>query len=158
MNKYIKLEDAIRNINLEVTGRKEHTGDMKANLFFALDDLPTIEVSEDCISREGIIKALRLEYPSMPLFREMREGWHLKTEGYHKAEEIIRNAPSVVPTTEQTSIVGEWVEREDYNGDNYYDCSICSESFVFIDGTPSMNLYHYCPNCGAKMKGADNYE
>ena len=44
MSKYIKLEDAIHNINLEVTGRKEYTGDMKANLFFALDDLPTIEM------------------------------------------------------------------------------------------------------------------
>lgn len=44
MSKYIKLEDAIHNINLEVTGRKEYTGDMKANLFFALDDLPTIDI------------------------------------------------------------------------------------------------------------------
>lgn len=44
MSKYIKLEDAIHNINLEVIGRKEYTGDMKANLFFALDDLPTIDI------------------------------------------------------------------------------------------------------------------
>ena len=44
MSKYIKLEDAIHNINLEVTGRKEYTGDMKANLFFALDELPTIDI------------------------------------------------------------------------------------------------------------------
>lgn len=50
MSKYIKLEDAIHNINLEVIGRKEYTGDMKANLFFALDDLPTIEIvhCKDC--------------------------------------------------------------------------------------------------------------
>lgn len=54
MSKYIKLEDAIHNINLEVIGRKEYTGDMKANLFFALDDLPTIEVSEDERSRAMI--------------------------------------------------------------------------------------------------------
>ena len=44
MSKHIKLDDAIHNINLEVTGRKEYTGDMKANLFFALDDLPTIDI------------------------------------------------------------------------------------------------------------------
>ena len=50
MSKYIKLADAIHNINLEVTGRKEYTGDMKANLFFALDDLPTIDIvlCKDC--------------------------------------------------------------------------------------------------------------
>ena len=47
---------------------------------------------------------------------------------------------------------GEWIEREDWDGDNYYECSVCGESFVLIDGTPSMNLYHYCPNCGAKME------
>ena len=50
MSKYIKLDDAIHNINLEVTGRKEYTGDMKANLFFALDELPTIDIvrCKDC--------------------------------------------------------------------------------------------------------------
>lgn len=46
---------------------------------------------------------------------------------------------------------GEWIEREDWNGDSYYDCSVCGESFVLCDGTPSMNLYHYCPNCGCAM-------
>ena len=52
---------------------------------------------------------------------------------------------------------GEWIEREDWNGDYYYDCSVCGESFVLCDGTPSMNLYHFCPNCGAKMdKGGDS--
>lgn len=55
--------------------------------------------------------------------------------------------------TLSTERTGEWTEREDWNGDNYYDCSVCGESFVLIDGTPSMNLYHYCPNCGAKMVG-----
>ena len=50
MNKYIKLDDVIHNINLEVIGRKEYTGDMKANLFFALDELPTIDIvrCKDC--------------------------------------------------------------------------------------------------------------
>ena len=51
--------------------------------------------------------------------------------------------------------MGEWIEREDWNGDNYYDCSVCGESFVLCDGTPSMNLYHFCPNCGAYMKGGE---
>lgn len=51
------------------------------------------------------------------------------------------------------AVHGEWIEREDWNGDYYYDCSVCGESFVLCDGTPSMNLYHFCPNCGARMKG-----
>lgn len=45
---------------------------------------------------------------------------------------------------------GRWVEK-DNNYDTYYDCSVCGESFVFIDGSPIDNLYSYCPNCGAKM-------
>lgn len=50
------------------------------------------------------------------------------------------------------AVQGEWIEREDWDGDYYYDCSVCGESFVLCDGTPSMNLYHFCPNCGARME------
>lgn len=48
---------------------------------------------------------------------------------------------------------GHWIEKEDYNGDTYYDCSECGESFCLIEGTPTDNLYNYCPSCGAKMEG-----
>lgn len=57
------------------------------------------------------------------------------------------------PTVQADRPHGEWVEREDWNGDSYYDCSVCGESFVLCDGTPSMNLYHFCPNCGADNRG-----
>ena len=138
MSKYVKLEDAIHNINLEVTGRKEYTGDMKANLFFALDDLPTIEVSEDCISREwvkGICEAM--------LDEEMLG--HML--GY------IEDAPSVIPKAKE----GEWIYGEhDVAMCDGYRCDRC-DFFVpwdyehkFID---FINDYHFCPNCGAKMKG-----
>ena len=61
----------------------------------------------------------------------------------------IENLPSVTPT-ERT---GHWIEKEDFNGDTYYDCSECGESFCLIDGTPTDNLYNFCPNCGADMRG-----
>ena len=48
---------------------------------------------------------------------------------------------------------GRWVEQEGPNMDTYYDCSACGESFCFIEGSPSDNLYLYCPNCGARMDG-----
>lgn len=47
---------------------------------------------------------------------------------------------------------GEWIERDDGWGDNYYDCSVCGESWATIDGTPFDNGMKYCPNCGAKME------
>lgn len=49
---------------------------------------------------------------------------------------------------------GRWIEKEDWNVDDYYyTCSACGEDFVTIDGTPSDNLWNFCPNCGAKMDG-----
>jgi peptide subunit release factor 1 (eRF1) len=49
--------------------------------------------------------------------------------------------------------VGKWIECVDYDGDSYYECSACHTPFTFIDGTPELNDYHCCPNCGARMKG-----
>ena len=154
MSKYIKLEDAIRNINLEVTGRKEYTGDMKANLYFALDDLPTIEVSEDCISREGVYRAIII-------------CGEVDNDLNHLYE-VIENEPSVLPrrscyrcglrgdcedstvrTTEQSSTVGEWY-RQTTDHFDYWECSECGMGVGLDD------IKNYCPNCGAKMKGADD--
>lgn len=50
---------------------------------------------------------------------------------------------------------GKWIEQEGWDGDVYYECSVCGEPFCLIDGTPTDNMYNYCPNCGARME-ADN--
>ena len=59
----------------------------------------------------------------------------------------IQNAPSVTPQPK----IGKWIVKEGFDGDEYYDCSECGESFCLIDGTPTDNLYNYCPNCGTKL-------
>ena len=48
---------------------------------------------------------------------------------------------------------GEWVEWEDEMLGVVYMCSVCKEDFVTEVGTPSDNLWNYCPYCGAKMDG-----
>lgn len=48
---------------------------------------------------------------------------------------------------------GEWIMQEGYDGDEYYECSICKDAFTLMYGTPKDNNYNFCPNCGAKMKG-----
>ena len=58
-----------------------------------------------------------------------------------------------IKALEQQPKTGHWIEKDDFDGDTYYDCSECGESFCLIDGTPTDNLYNYCPNCGAKMEG-----
>lgn len=55
-----------------------------------------------------------------------------------------------IQALEQEPKTGHWIEKEDFNGDTYYDCSECGESFCLIEGTPADNLYNYCPNCGSR--------
>lgn len=48
---------------------------------------------------------------------------------------------------------GHWIEKDDYDGEVYYTCSVCNEPWFIIEGTPQENRMKYCPNCGAKMDG-----
>lgn len=61
-----------------------------------------------------------------------------------KVEEYLINLPSAEKT-------GKWIEHEDDWLGDFYECSVCGEAFMLIDGTPADNLYNYCPNCGARM-------
>mgnify|MGYP003291506310 CR=1 FL=1 len=75
---------------------------------------------------------------------------------YFTTTDIIRvldNAPTL--TLDDLREKGEWIECKDLNGDTYYDCSVCGESFCLIDGSPTDNLFKFCPNCGAKMGGGE---
>ena len=50
---------------------------------------------------------------------------------------------------------GEWKTFEGYDGDEYYECSICGEPWFLEAGTPKDNNMNFCPNCGAYMKGGE---
>lgn len=69
-----------------------------------------------------------------------------------------KNCQEIIKALEQEPETGRWIEQEGYDGDTYYDCSECGESFCLIDGTPTDNLYNYCPNCGAKMAESEDEE
>lgn len=51
---------------------------------------------------------------------------------------------------------GHWIEKDGFDGDTYYDCSECGESWTTIEGTPWDNEWNYCPNCGARMTESDH--
>ena len=59
-----------------------------------------------------------------------------------------------IPAADVRPVVrGKWIDRDDkYYGWNMWACSACGEEFVLTDGTPDMNDYHFCPNCGADMR------
>lgn len=67
---------------------------------------------------------------------------------YCGQKKLLRHTLDVLKEQRKT---GEWIEKEDYNLDTYYDCSICGESWTTIDGTPWQNGMNYCPHCGTKM-------
>lgn len=99
---------------------------------------------EDCISREWVYNELTKVTAVTPTQIDMLSDF----------TDIIKYAPSVVPTTEQSSKVGEWQITDAYPHNVY--CSECHKKFaqthwaVWEDGSLPRN---YCPNCGAKMKG-----
>ena len=98
------------------------------------------------IDADALIKALRLEYPMIPMFKENQEEWGIKTEGYRKAEEVIKDAPTIEPKR------GEWKRRIVDNGFNAdWVCSECGYRVKtdFVD-------YNFCPNCGADMRGEND--
>lgn len=64
------------------------------------------------------------------------------------------NAIVMLPAADVLEAVrGRWIDRDDkYYGWNMWACSACGEEFVLTEGTPGMNEYHFCPNCGANMR------
>ena len=100
----------------------------------------SVEVSEDCISREYMLK----------LQRELH-GW-MSNDKNHELWQKIKEAPSVVPSRAE----GEWKFKKIFSNDDsefpmgYLVCSVCGSQHA--NATPC----NYCDNCGAKMKGTDD--
>ena len=69
------------------------------------------------------------------------------------ARETISNFPAsdVAPV-----VHGRWEgSTDEWFETDVYTCSKCREDYVLVEGTPKENLWHYCPNCGARMDGAE---
>lgn len=67
---------------------------------------------------------------------------------------LCEDAIRTIPAADVRPVVrGKWIDRDDkYYGWNMWACSACGEEFVLTEGTPDMNEYHFCPNCGADMR------
>ena len=63
-----------------------------------------------------------------------------------------------IKALEQEPKIGRWIEKDGYDGDTYYDCSECGESWTTIEGTPWNNGMKFCPNCGARMAESGDKE
>ena len=133
MSKYIDKDKVLEYIIFGVVGKDITCGELTR----AIDSIPTIEVSEDCISREWVKGICEF------MLDEEMLGHML---GY------IEEAPSVVPICQKNRQVeraeGEWVKSG-----SHCRCSECGY-LRFGSSADFCNKYiHFCENCGAKMKG-----
>ena len=77
--------------------------------------------------------------------------YEVADEPFQCRDALLMDALAVLK--EQEPKTGKWIEHDGYDGDVYYDCSVCGEPWVLIEGTPKENKMFYCPHCGAKMEG-----
>lgn len=111
MSKYADIEQIKEVIRTEWV--KYMPMDLDISLSFVLgkiSEVPTIEVSEDCISREYLEEQLQqIEDITAMAHIDLGEDPYDETEEItmpiSTVRKIFKNAPSVVPTTEQSSIV-----------------------------------------------------
>ena len=89
--------------------------------------------------RQKAIDALKISAPVMAVTQE-------------EFNEYIQTLNQVMDWLEQEPKTGHWIEKDGFDGDVYYDCSECGESWTTIEGTPWQNGMNYCPNCGARME------
>ncbi len=105
---------------------------------------------EDAISRQAVLDTIKeVCFSNEQVWVDFRvsQGSNGQRDFIIK---FIESSPSVTPKQK----MGQWIEKDGYDGDIYYDCSECGESWVTIDGTPWDNGMKYCPNCGAMMEEA----
>ena len=103
---------------------------------------------DDTISRQAAIAALDKRFDSIPMEQ--------KTEILLLRKDL-RNLPSAQPQRMR----GKWAYGEDEYGIDGYHCDKCG-FFVPWDYTHKfinfIKDYHFCPNCGADMRGEQDDE
>lgn len=102
--------------------------------------LPVCSVTAALTDTERTWKMSRIT----DIAKQMKSWWNEHDDPYvHRAlDEIIRIDQEQASAIEPKR--GEWIVKQS----GFAECSVC-EQYYFSD-------YNFCPNCGAKMKGADD--
>ena len=94
----------------------------------------------DLIRRGDVLDAL-IEKGQKSKRYEWGDRWELNL---YEIKEAVESVPSVEPEWK----TGKWIEDE--TGYGFWTCSACG--FV-TEAFGADILYHYCPSCGAYLKG-----
>jgi len=101
----------------------------------------------DTIRRQAAIDALRYAQHRFTVADEAggmgTVKWSEDVIYFAAAERVLAELPSADRPQ------GEWIEQED-DYHHYWECSECGMGVGLDD------IRNYCPNCGARMKGADD--
>lgn len=139
-NVYVNLDEVIETV-YQCRGDEANDEWIK-RWFEPLTSLTTIEVSEDCISRKDLIDSFLADNECK---REESKACLCELDFML---ELIEDAPSVVPTVRKNRQV-ERVEGEWQLVNHLWECNRCQ--YRQNKSKPT----NYCPNCGAKMQGAE---
>ena len=105
-------------------------------------------MSDDLIRRSDAIEAIEVvDWYHQNKNNDMVSGANSdEHQAWYKADDIYK-ALEAIPTIEPKR--GEWLERNS-GFTKWIRCSVCDHKFY--QGTKT----NFCPNCGARMKGADD--
>ena len=102
----------------------------------------------DYIERTAILK--------FPIRKNHCDKEHANEHFINGIETVLEYAENLPAADAAPVVHGRWEgSTDDWLGTDVYTCTKCRESYVLVEGTPKQNLWHYCPNCGAKMDGGD---
>lgn len=135
----MRLIDADELITAFPCGESVRTESVRATI----NHMPTIEVSEDAISREWAInkqkELIELYTPHKTVEGRGQVYWQIEERKLVAKE--LEQAPSVIPKPKE----GEWMPRHHQGVDKLIcECSNCHTLHV---------ITNFCPNCGADMRG-----
>lgn len=94
---------------------------------------------EDCISRQAVLN----------LPKRTMKNYFGEAAGEVVDVKDIMELPSVMPKEPK---IGHWITNRTIMHDGEFYCDICDND------APFNNIFHYCPNCGAKMESAGSKE
>ena len=104
-------------------------------------DISILENTSDVISRQAALEAFNVDMSGISVTISGRGAG--KVYGYVKTvTDRIKALPTVQPKR------GKWIDKSGGIEGAWNYCSVCGEQAI--------DLYDFCPNCGADMRGEAN--